>query len=56
MVRAIESGTYLLRSANNGMSAIINPTRSIEKKIEFGNSGNIELQDQIVIQETVFSE
>ena len=54
--RAIESGKYLLRSANNGISAIINPTGSIEKKIEFGQSGYIDFQDKIVFQETVFSE
>ena len=33
--RAIESGKYLLRSANNGISAIINPTGNVEKIIEF---------------------
>ena len=53
--RAIESGKYLLRSANNGISAIINPTGSIEKKIEFGQSGYIDFQDKRVFQETVFS-
>ena len=53
--RAIESGKYLLRSTNNGISAIINPTGSIEKKIEFGKSGYIDFQDKRVFKQTVFS-
>ena len=53
--RAIESGKYLLRSANNGISAIINPTGNIEKKIEFGQSGYIDFTDKKVFKETVFS-
>ena len=31
--RAIESGKYVLRSANNGTTAIINPLGVIEKKL-----------------------
>ena len=42
--RAIETGKYILRSSNNGMSAIINPLGEIEKKIEFGNSGYIDFE------------
>ncbi len=53
--RAIESGKYLLRSSNNGISAIINPVGIIEKKIEFGQSGYIDFQDKRVFKETVFS-
>ena len=33
--RAIENGKYILRSSNNGKSAIINPLGKIEKHIEF---------------------
>ena len=32
--RSIESGKYVIRSANNGISAIINPIGIIEKKVE----------------------
>ena len=53
--RAIESGKYLLRSANNGISAIINPIGRIENKISFGQSGYIDFQEKRVFKETVFS-
>ncbi len=53
--RAIESGKYLLRSANNGVSAIINPTGKIENKIEFSQSGYIDFKDKRVFKETIFS-
>ncbi|MDC3016508.1 apolipoprotein N-acyltransferase [Candidatus Pelagibacter sp.] len=53
--RAIESGKYLLRSANNGISAIINPTGKVENKIEFGQSGYIDFKYKKVFKETVFS-
>ena len=53
--RAIESGKYLIRSANNGISAIINPTGFIEKKIEFGQSGYIDFYETRDFNETVFS-
>ena len=42
--RAIESGKYLLRSANNGISAIINPTGGIENKIKLGQTGYIDFK------------
>ena len=53
--RSIESGKYILRSANNGISAIIDPTGNIENKIEFSQSGYIDFQDKKVFRETVFS-
>ena len=53
--RAIESGKYLLRSANNGISAIINPVGKIEKKIEFDQIGYIDFKDKKIFKETVFS-
>ena len=53
--RSIESGKYLLRSANNGISAIINPIGIIENKIEFGQSGYIDFFETRVFNETVFS-
>jgi apolipoprotein N-acyltransferase len=53
--RAIESGKYLLRSANNGISAIINPIGKIEKKIEFGRIGYIDFKEKKIFKETIFS-
>ena len=54
--RAIESGKYLIRSANNGISAIINPTGFVEKKISFGNSGYIDFSEKRVSEPTLFSQ
>tara|TARA_B100001093_G_scaffold421105_1_gene413297 strand:+ start:750 stop:2294 length:1545 start_codon:yes stop_codon:yes gene_type:complete len=53
--RAVESGKYLLRSANNGVAAIINPLGVIEQKIEFGESGYVDFSESRKIQPTVFS-
>ena len=54
--RAIESGKYLIRSANNGISAIINPTGFVEKKISFGNMGYIDFSEKRVSETTLFSQ
>ena len=53
--RAVESGKYLLRSANNGVAAIINPLGIIEQKVEFGESGYVDFSESKKIQPTVFS-
>ena len=53
--RAIESGKYILRSANNGIAAIIDPTGNVENKIELGQSGYIDFDNKKVLSETVFS-
>ena len=53
--RSIESGKYLLRSANNGISAIINPIGYVENKIELGQSGYIDFKDKKFFKETIFS-
>ena len=53
--RAIESGKYLIRSANNGITAIINPTGYTEKKIPLGNSGYIDFSEKRVLNTTLFS-
>ena len=53
--RAVESGKYLIRSANNGISAIINPVGFIEKKIPIGNSGYIDFSDKKITNKTLFS-
>jgi apolipoprotein N-acyltransferase len=52
--RSIESGKYIIRSANNGISAIINPMGVIEKKVEFGSTGYVELSESKLVKSTPF--
>jgi len=52
--RSIESGKYIIRSANNGISAIINPLGIIEQRIEFGSTGYVELTESKVVKSTLF--
>jgi len=52
--RAIESGKYIIRSANNGISAIINPIGIIEQKVEFGSTGYVELSESKLVKSTLF--
>ena len=54
--RAIESGKYLIRSANNGIAAVINPMGIIEKEIPFGNSGYIDFSEKRIVNTTLFSQ
>ena len=53
--RAIESGKYVLRSANNGVTAIINPMGVIEQKVEINKSGYIDLSESRKIDMTLFA-
>ena len=53
--RAIETGKYVVRSANNGIAAIINPLGVIEQSVNYGLSGFIDLQKINKIQPTIFS-
>ena len=53
--RAIESGKYVLRSSNNGISAIINPLGDIEQEVRFNETGYIDFSQLKKIQPTVFS-
>ena len=53
--RAVESGKYLLRSANNGIAAIVNPLGIVEQKVEYGQSGYIDFKKAKKIQPTLFS-
>ena len=55
IIRAIESGKYITRSANNGIAAIINPIGIIEQKVNFGQSGYVDLKESRKIQPTIFS-
>ena len=53
--RAIESGKYIIRSANNGMAGIINPLGVVEQKVIYGQSGYLDLNSIRKIQPTIFS-
>ena len=52
--RSIESGKYIIRSANNGISAIINPMGIVEQEVEFGSTGSVELSETKLIKSTPF--
>ncbi len=54
--RAIESGKYVLRSANNGITAIINPLGIIEQKIELNKTGYIDFTELRKIKTTLFAQ
>ena len=53
--RAIESGKYVVRSANNGIAAIINPLGVVEQVIDFDQIGYIDFKENRKIQPTIFS-
>ena len=53
--RSIEYGKYTLRSANNGISAIINPTGAILDKIDIVNEGVISINKIKKVVKTLFS-
>ncbi|MDC3068665.1 apolipoprotein N-acyltransferase [Candidatus Pelagibacter sp.] len=53
--RAIESGKYVLRSANNGIAAIVNPLGVVEKQVGLNQSGFIDLFKIKKIEPTIFS-
>ncbi len=54
--RAIESGKYVLRSANNGTTAIINPLGVVEQKIDLNKSGYIDFTESRKIKKTIFAQ
>ena len=53
--RAIESGKYVLRSANNGIAAIVNPLGVIEKQVDLNQSDFVDLSETKKIEPTIFS-
>ena len=55
LFRAIETGKYVVRSANNGMTAIINPLGEIEKKLDYEEVGFIDFHERRDIEPTIFS-
>ena len=52
--RSIESGKYIIRSTNNGISGIINPIGIVEKKVKFESTGYVELSDTKLVKSTPF--
>jgi len=52
--RSIESGKYVIRAANNGISAIINPVGIVEQKTESGSTGYVELLESKSFKSTLF--
>ena len=52
--RSIESGKYIIRSSNNGVSAIINPIGIVEQEVEFKSSGYVELSERKLVKVTPF--
>ena len=52
--RSIESSKYIIRSANNGISAIVNPIGFVEQKVEFGSTGFVELRENKMVKSSPF--
>jgi len=52
--RSIESGKYIIRSSNNGISAIINPIGIVEQEVESGLTGYVELSESRLVKSTAF--
>ena len=53
--RAIESGKYVLRSANNGIAAIVNPLGIVEKQVDLNQSGYVDFIESKKVRATIFS-
>ena len=52
--RSIESGKYIIRSANNGISAIINSIGIVEQEVQFGSTGYVEFSESKLVKSTPF--
>ena len=51
----VSGNRVLLRSANNGTAAIVNPLGIVEQKVEYGDSGYVDFKKAKKIQPTLFS-
>ena len=52
--RSIENGKYIIRSANNGITAVINPIGVVEQEVKSGSTGYVELSESKLIKTTPF--
>ena len=52
--RSIESGKYIIRSANNGITAVINPLGVVEQEVKFGSTGFVTLSESKLVKSTLF--
>ena len=55
MLSFYKSGKYVIRSANNGITAIVNPIGVAEQKILFGKNGYIDFREKRTVETTIFS-
>ena len=53
--RSIESGKYIIRAANNGISAVVNPLGIVEQKTKFGSRGFVELLESRRVKSAPFA-
>ena len=53
--RSVEYGKYTFRSANNGISAIIDPTGLVVEKLDIKNEGIISIKETVSVDKTFFS-
>tara|TARA_B100001750_G_C14933609_1_gene315354 strand:- start:101 stop:526 length:426 start_codon:yes stop_codon:yes gene_type:complete len=53
--RSIEEGVFIARSANNGISALINPKGQVLESVKLNDTGKIIHNIPIYSQETIFS-
>ena len=53
--RSVEDGVFIARSANKGISGIINPSGKVIKSLYAGESGNIEFNFPNYYKPTFFS-
>ena len=52
--RSVEMGKYIIRSANNGVSAIINPMGIMEQEVGFGSTGFVNFSESKPVKPTLF--
>jgi apolipoprotein N-acyltransferase len=53
--RAVEEGVFVARSANRGISALINPSGQVVKSLYTGESGSIDINFPQFYKQTLFS-